>query len=391
MTHLRNPLFSTLLLLALFALLLSALEGERTVPESSVALVGEREIKRTEFQHWLRVAALSKAAQEQGEQPNGPVNVPQPPFEQCVRFRLQNPAPQPRGQAKPSRAQLLLNCRTEYELLRGQVMKFLLSSAWVEEEAADQGERVSARQVRRDFEKIKKESFSNDAQYQQFLRSSGMTEEDLLSRGRTEALSNQIRDKILRNTQPSGEKQVREYYRKNRKRFALPERRDLRMILTTSRARGNAARRFLKAGGSWKAASKRFGQPISPQGDGVVKGLSRGQQEKALDQVAFSSKPGVLRGPVEGQFGFYLLQVQKIIPAKQQSLAVSHKAIRQLLKTEQNDRAIAEYTARFTRKWKGQTLCAPAYRVEDCKNAPPPKPQPAPGAPQGPQEPLPAP
>ena len=38
-------------------------------------------------------------------------------------------------------------------------------------------------------------------------------------------------------------------------------------------------------------------------------GVSKGQQDRAFDQAAFSAKKGVIVGPVKGQFGFYIVRV----------------------------------------------------------------------------------
>ena len=48
--------------------------------------------------------------------------------------------------------------------------------------------------------------------------------------------------------------------------------------------------------------------------------VSKGQQEKALDEAVFKAEPGEVYGPVKTQFGYYVFEVDKVKKASQQSL-----------------------------------------------------------------------
>ena len=98
--------------------------------------------------------------------------------------------------------------------------------------------------------------------------------------------------------------------------------------------------------------------------------MAKGQQEKALDAAVFAAKRGSLQGPVKTQFGFYVFRVQKITPASQQTEQQAATTIKQLLATQNQQKALDAFVKSFRAKWKGQTDCKGDYVTQDCKNAP---------------------
>jgi hypothetical protein len=172
-------------------------EGEggakKSVPAGAVAVVGEEEISRADFDHWLENAARGRAPPGGGE----PVVIPRPPdFIQCVEAKRDEPTP--RGAPTPSETDLREQCEQEYEGLRDQVMQFLVQSIWIEFEAEERGIEVSDADVRQAFDEQKSQSFEKEEDYREFLRTSGQTEADLLYRVRIDLLSERIRQEVIR-------------------------------------------------------------------------------------------------------------------------------------------------------------------------------------------------
>ena len=118
--HLRILL--TLIALAVPALALAACGG---VPGNAVAEVDGEAIEKTQFDHWMTVAAKS------GGQPGA--TVPKPPeYTECVAgLKKQQPKPA-KGQPKVSDSQLKTQCKQQYEALRDQVVQLLASFEWIE-------------------------------------------------------------------------------------------------------------------------------------------------------------------------------------------------------------------------------------------------------------------
>jgi hypothetical protein len=78
-----------------------------------------------------------------------------------------------------------------------EVMGFLLSSYWVIGEAKDLNVHLSDAQVRRAFDRIRRQQFPKRGEFTSFLRSSGQTVADLLFRVRLMLLSGRLQRQII--------------------------------------------------------------------------------------------------------------------------------------------------------------------------------------------------
>jgi len=351
------------------------------VPSNAVAKVEDSVITKAEFNHWLTAAAGSQAPPEGGK-----IVVPDPPnFTKCAAAKAKQPVPE--GASKPTAKQSKDQCKQEYDGLKDQVMQFLISSEWIQKEAESQDVEATNAEVRKAFEEQKKQSFPDDKDYKAFLKSSGQTEQDLLFRVKLDVLTNEIRKKVTEDAGKIGGDDVKEYYEKNKAQFGQPERRDLLVVLTENEGEAEKAKQALDDDQAFKDVAKKFSiDDASKQQGGKLPGVSKGQQEKALDDAVFKADRGKVVGPVKTQFGYYVFEVEKITPGKQQSLKQSEESIKNLLKSEREQKALDEFVEDFRKKFKDETKCAKGYIVEDCENAPKEKDtNPASGgAPQGP-------
>jgi foldase protein PrsA len=368
----RRPLRYILTILLLPALLLglAACGGDdNEIPGNAVAKVGDASITKEQFTHWVNVSVAQAGAGGQN------VVLGEPPeFTACVAAK-KKAAPAPaKGQPKPTDAQYKDQCKQQYESARDQVMSFLISSHWIEQEAAERDIKVTDAEAEKAFEKTKKQSFPKDADYQKFLKSSGMTQEDILFRVKLDTLSTKLRESVTKGKDKVTPQQITDYYNKNKQRFAVPETRDVRIVLTKTEDKANEAKQALAGGGNWKSVAKEYSiDDTSKAQGGLLAGIAKGQQEKALDEAVFGAKKGELGGPVKTQFGWYVFEVDKVTPAKQQTQKESEATIKQLLQSEGQQKALDTFVKEFQTQWKGETHCREGYVTQDCANAPKPK------------------
>ena len=337
--------------------------GSESVPSGSVAKVGDEEITQEEFDKWIKTAVSGQA---QGTA----TVVPDPPeFTKCVAAKKD--APLPKGQEQQSEAALKKQCEQEYDTLKREVMLFLIQAEWVEQEAEEQGVEVSDASVKKSFEDQKKQAFPTDKAYNEFIKSSGMTEEDILFRVKLNELQQKLTQKVTQDATKVTDADIQEYYDKNKRRFAQPERRDLRVVLTKTEAKADQAHSALDDGQGWKQVVNEYSiDEASKAQGGLLPAVAKGQQDKALDEAVFSAKKGELEGPVKTQFGWYVFEVTKITPASQQSLDQSKDTIRNLLRSERQQKALDQFVKDFREDYRDETECADDYRIAECSNAP---------------------
>ena len=337
------------------------------VPGNAVATVDGTPITKDDFNHWVGIAARS-SQQAPGQKAVAPLP---PDFKACIaakRKQLPKPA---KNQPQITDAQIKAQCQSEFEQLRDQVMQLLISSQWIEQQASDLGIKASDADVRKQFEKTKKQAFPNEADYKKFLAQSGQSEDDILFRVRIDYLSNKIREKITAGKDKVTDQQVADYFAKNRKQYAQPEKRDINVILTRTKAQAEQAKAAVQGGQAWAAAAKRYSiDPQTKNSGGKLTGVTQGQQDRALDLASFKAPKGPVRGPIKGSFGWYIFQVTRITPGRQQGLAEVKTSIRQQLIAQGQQKALNSFVADFQKRWKGKTDCREDYVVESCNNAP---------------------
>jgi foldase protein PrsA len=345
--------------------------GGDSVPSNAVAKVGDTAITKDQFNHWL-TAAAKQQAQTTGQKPQDVVAPDPPNFTQCVAAKAKQTLP--KGTPKPSAAALKAQCKQEYTGLRDQTMQFLISAQWLLQESKARKITASDKEVQTTFQQQKKQSFPKEADYQKFLASSGQTETDLLYRVRLSVLTNKLQQSIVKSKGTITDAQITSYYNKNKQRFAQPETRNLLVILNPKKAKAQAALKAVQSGQPWAKVAKQYStDDASKAQGGKLPNVTKGQQEKGFDTAIFGAPKGKVQGPVKTQFGYYVFKVTKVTPAKQQTLAQVKETIRNLLQSQNQQKALNDFVQNFQKNYKAKTNCAKDFVVQQCKNAPKPK------------------
>jgi foldase protein PrsA len=342
------------------------------IPGNAVVQVGGNSITKTTYDHWISVAAASSATT------TGTVAkpvVPEPPaYTACIAHLEATAAKPAKGQAKPSATQLKSQCEQQYKSLQQEVLGFLISSEWVLGEGASLGVKVSDKEVKKQFETIKNQQFPKPAEFEKFLATSGQTVSDLLLRVKLNLLSSKIQQHVVKSKGTPTEAQIEKYYNENKSRFGTPEKRNLRIILTKTEAQAASAKKEVESGKSFASVAKQVSiDPTSKANGGLLSGVVKGQEEKALDEAAFAAKKGVLSGPIKTPFGYYIFEVLSTTTGNQQTLAQAKSSIKQQLTATQQQTALSKFVKEFKKKWTGKTECRAGYMVQDCKGYKAPK------------------
>jgi foldase protein PrsA len=335
------------------------------VPPNAVAKVGDETITQDEFDKWLTIATKSSA--QGGAQQ---AELDSPDFTKCVAAKKK--APTQSGQPKQTDADLKKQCKTEFETVKGQVMQFLIQAEWILQEAEKRDVKVKQAELEKTLEDQKKQTFPTDKAYKSYLKSSGMTEADVLFRVKLNELQTKLSQDVTKDASKVTDADVEEYYDKNKKRFAQPEQRDLLIVLTKTEAKAQQAKDALESGQAWKDVAKQYSidETTKAQGGKLPAVAKGGQQDKAFEDAVFAASKGEVEGPVKTQFGWYVFEVTKISPASQQSLDQSRDTIKDLLRSQRQQKALDEFVKDFREEYKDETNCADDYRVAECKNAP---------------------
>lgn len=361
----RRSLLALGAFFVVLALVVAGCGSSNEVPSGSVAVVAGNQITTRAFNHWMYVAAQGQAAQAPGQ----PVIVPEDPpnFPKCIS-QVKAEIPSLRKTADKT---LKADCGQLFQSLSSQVMDFLIKAYWYQADAHKMGINLTNAQVDAALAKAKKSQFQTSAQYQAFLKQSGQTPQDILFRVRVNQIFTKLTAKHSTTVTPA---MISSYYDSHKSQFGTPQQRDMRIVLTKTAAQAEAARKALQSGQSWQAVAKKYSTDTTTKDKGgLLTGVTAGQQDAALSKAAFAAPVNKLLGPIKGQFGYYVLEVTKITPATQRSLAQSTPLIKQTLSNQLQTQAQTAIDQHAAKDWKGQTKCKAQYAMADCSGYKAPK------------------
>jgi parvulin-like peptidyl-prolyl isomerase len=360
-----KPLKSILALGAFFVLAAGLSACGSGLAGDSVASMAGNSVSTNAFNHWMYVAAKGNASQT----PGAPVIVPNDPpsFKGCVaQVRKQIPS-----LAKTTDKQLARECGQLFTSLGSQVMDFLIKAYWYQAEAARLHIKVTDAQIQQAFQTAKQRQFKTDTSFQTFLTQSGQTLPDILFRVRVNEIFKKLLAKHQSTVSPAA---IQAYYHSHLSQFGSPETRNIRIIRTNSQAQATAAKAALARGQSWAAAAKKYSIDTSTKNKGgLLTGVTKGQEEAALDKAAFAAPKNKVLGPIHGSFGWYVFEVTNIKASTQQSLAQATPLIQQVLQGQSQTSAQSAVDKQAKAQWLKKTTCRQAYAMADCKGYTPPK------------------
>jgi len=345
---------------AFFVLAVGVAACGSEVPGNSVADVAGNPITTAAFNHWMYVAAKGSAASSPGQ----PVIVPTDPpdFKGCIaQVRAQIPT-----LAKTTDAQLKSECAQLFTSLSSQVLDFLIRSYWYQAQAAAAHVNVTNSEVQQQYQTDRQQQFPSASAFQTFLTETGQTVDDILYRVRV----NLIYSKLLKaHTTNVSNAEVQSYYNLHKSQFGAPETRDIRIVLAKTQAQAQAAKAAIAGGQSWTAVAKQYSiDPTTKNSGGLLTNVTKGEEDAALNNAAFSAPTGQVLGPIKGQLanGYYVFEVTKIKPSTQETVAKATAQIQQLLTSQAQSSAQTTVDNAAKNKWLGQTTCRGGYAMMDC-------------------------
>jgi hypothetical protein len=363
----RFPLFAVPIALLVAALSLAACGGSshHGIPAGAVAAVEGRPITEAEVNHWLAVAAYSNASGTFLEKHR---EVPVPPeYTECIHS-LQEVAREQHNPV-PATAKLRLACEQQHETLRSRAISFLITTDWTFAEAERLGYSFSSSEVDAEYAKLKAHAFPTPAALAQLQANTRQTHADLRLHAKLSLAQEKIQHHVLSGVAKPTEKEIAAYYAANAGQFQAQEARDLRIILTREESKARTAMQEIRAGKSFAAVAQELSiEPTSREKGGLITGLTRNQGQPTLAEKAFAAPIGQLLGPLKTVLGYFVYEVVRSNPQRQQTLAEAKPKIKQTLFEQHSEPALKAFADQFTKRWKPKTECRSGSIVPQCKN-----------------------
>jgi peptidyl-prolyl cis-trans isomerase C len=309
----RTSKLFTIALAALFgALLLAGCGGgdetsSEDVPQDAVAVVGDQEISKQQFDALISQAQASAKQQKRSFPKAG---------------------------------------TPEYKNLQNQGLDYLVRRAQFEQKAKDLDVEVSDKQVDERLEQLKKQFYGgDDKKFKDSLKKLLLTEEQVKSDVRAQLLEEALYKKVTEDVKVSDE-EIKTQYDKNKAQYQQAATREVRHILVKTKAKADALHRQLENGGDFAALAKKNSTDPGSKGQGGKLTVSKGQTVPPFDKAAFSLKKNQLSQPIKTQYGWHIIEpLSEVKGPSTTPLAQVEEAIKQQILGEKKTKEMRDWIA----------------------------------------------
>ncbi|MFC4810661.1 peptidylprolyl isomerase [Paenibacillus sp. GCM10023250] len=216
-----------------------------------------------------------------------------------------------------------------------QTMDNLIQDELIKQEADKKGIVITAADVDKEIENIKKR-FPSEADFESALMQSGMTLEDLKAQT---PMQLRIR-KILEPQAQVTDKDVEDYFNQNKAQFDQPEEVKASHILVATKEEAEAIIKQLEGGADFATLAKEKSTDTGTKDNGGDLGFfGKGAMDPAFEKAAFALKVGEMtKEPVKSQYGYHIIKVTDRHEAKPATLAEKKDEIKeQLIQSKVSD------------------------------------------------------
>lgn len=210
---------------------------------------------------------------------------------------------------------------------RDELVNELISELLIKDRADRLGITVTDPEIKDAVNRLKKQyNIATDEQFEESLKSAGLTRTDMEARLRETLITNKVFGRELRSRSDLTDPELRERYNREKERFRLPERARLReiVVLKPEAAKMDEARtRASEVGEASRKPGTDFANLASTMSESATKDksgdlgeIAKGDLVAELDQAVFAAAPGAIIGPIETKSAWFVMKVEQRLPSE---------------------------------------------------------------------------
>jgi foldase protein PrsA len=282
--------------------------GSENVPDGAVALVDGEEVTKAEFDALMARAKLSYSNNKQEFPKAG---------------------------------------TPEYRTLQNQAVAYLVQQEKYRQKADDLDVSVTEKEIDDRVDQLKQQYFGgNEKQFQDNLKTQGLTEAQIRGEIESQLVSEKIYAKVTEGVKVSDD-EIQKHYDSHKGEYRQTASRDVRHILVAKnkKALADDLRRQLQNGAGFAALAKKHSTDPGSKANGGKLTVRKGETVPEFDKVAFELDKGEISQPVETQYGWHIIEaLTDVTAAKQTPLKDVKEQIRQQLLQEKRQQAITDWS-----------------------------------------------
>ncbi|WP_320671019.1 peptidyl-prolyl cis-trans isomerase [Patulibacter defluvii] len=345
----------------------------------AVAKIDGKEITKAQYDKSFKYATYKANTAQVLAGKNPKMIVPDAPnFTNCIKqLKAQTPKP-PKGQPAPTDAQFKANCKNGYDQIKQMAIFDPLLSEVLRKEAEENDVKISQAELDKGWANYLAQptAIGGKQNLAKFTKLTGLGEDVLRQDQRNQLILQKLQTKITKENGKVTDKDVQDYYNKNKAQFTQPETRGLHVVLTKTEAKAKAAKAELEKGAAFAKVAKKYSvDQVTRNAGGKLSGVAKGQQERGLENAAFGAKKDELVGPVKTESGWYVVRVDNITPAKTTPFDKVKDMLKQQVTAQKQQTAFTDWQKKVIKDWQKKTECRKGYDAQFCKGYKEPKPQ----------------
>jgi parvulin-like peptidyl-prolyl isomerase len=262
----------------------------------------------------------------------------------------------------------------KYEELQETALGEMLDTIWIQGQAEEMGLAVTPTEVEQELNKLKKQAFKTEKQFEEFLEESHYTDEDVDQRVKVQILSTKIQEQLKKESLLPSSREIEEFYDVAKStQFTTPESRDIRIVINKDKSKVEEAKAALEKDDStnnWGKVAKQYSTDPSTKGKGGLQsGVAEGQLAEPLGKAVFEADSGELEGPLKESRGWVVFEVMTINREKVSELDEVKSQISSQLEQQAQQQAFSRFLRNYNSTWTSRTFCADGFKIERCANA----------------------
>jgi parvulin-like peptidyl-prolyl isomerase len=313
-------------------------DGPKTsadVPADAIALLGETEVPRAEFDELIDRAKESYKAQDR-------------PFPKAGT--------------------------PEYNDLKTRAVTYLVQRYQWRTEAEELGIEVKESDIDKRLDELVEQSFGGDKdKFLAAIKNEGLTEEEARVEIRDRVIQEKLYEKVTEDVKVTDE-DVEKYYEENKQQFTQPASRTVRHILVEcnaakkgscakARAEAESLHGQLDAGAGFAKLARQNSDDDSSAKIGGRIPVTKGSTVPPFDKVAFDLETGTYSEPVKTTFGWHLIKADSDVKEETvQPLAKVKKGIEDQLLQQKKNEELERWLKDVEKKYENATVYAAGFQ-----------------------------
>jgi len=238
--------------------------------------------------------------------------------------------------------------------VRKMLLEDLIDRELLYQQSRKKGVVIEDAQVNEQLDRLKKQ-YPNEQAFKDGLAEDHLSEDTVKSQIKMKLAVQQFVEKEFGGKVDVSEGEAKAFYDENPQYFTQPEAIRASGILIKVDVKSDAAKKEearkklediqkrVQKGEDFAVLAKDFSQDASAAQGGDLGTIPRGRMPKALDDAAFSLKPGEVSNVVETELGFHLIKVHEKKPEKVVPFKEAQEKIRQHLTNQKLKQRVEEY------------------------------------------------